>query len=935
MGNDVQKALAVVADAVPVSDSSSSSSSELDDDDDDERLSGVSPPPEAPPRADTPRSDGLDDALQDAEEELKLITSPAPPPPPSRPPKTGIVSTLPFKPGPKPPVVVSRENAIVPDDLNDDSKESALSMWIESELAVVYRDHLRYDKEIEVLTIEVAMRRLGLVSSGKVSIPQKADNTQWEKWSLPKKEKATIIPLRNGHFVVVYCDEIGHFIMVDPLEAHERDTETAVRNACLTATSDKFELKQNVAYQHPFSRDCGVYCLAILQEFVNRGLDAFKERMYLSNAVVREELILAMETKQPFKFTKLPSPDEEDSELAAYRRGHNERSEGKRRLAVMDVSAEEQDNLETGVERLKTVELAITRCGSTYAAVCAKDGYVYPCGTWRQMKGTLQHAIKRIGLFWIHESSPALAALLFYDKSQRLLKAAGPRSEALPMENYGRVCYILATLQCLNLPGAPLYYSNFSDEELLMKWHQEAFRRDNADLKSRFMIRLITILYRMYDPSLEQPTGVEDLVRVMDVMWRSASGAPQFPDIIHHDASEFLTQLIDVVSEKTHRLVDGLTSDYGYSVDALDATYPFENDARREIKLYRKENDMKSIHISPIADSIGQYTMTERWCTKPLCPMQNKKIQKCECHVMSKIPIIANADVKQCIDEEQRVQKVDAKCVSHEKTPWAQERRIVPLYWPAVFIIALERFKFSAEEKTEKVRKWVEINETMDLGGVKYELVSTCCHGGASASNGHYIAAILRHEDKKWRVYNDDKKAEQRVNLNRNYHPYLLVYRRVAVARKITAVAATMNSPAPKPRPKQPPTRFTDIKRTNVYVFWGPRGSGKMAEARTLCAGEPVFVQDPRKNWLEGHQGETNVIVEGYRGNYHIKLLRELVEQGHYGLRRVIFLSTMNPEEWYPDDKVGYHLFLKGRGFRWCEHREVDSPMTTDSSDDD
>lgn len=111
------------------------------------------------------------------------------------------------------------------------------------------------------------------------------------------------------------------------------------------------------------------------------------------------------------------------------------------------------------------------------------------------------------------------------------------------------------------------------------------------------------------------------------------------------------------------------------------------------------------------------------------------------------------------------------------------------------------------------------------------------------------------------------------------------------------------------------------IERT-VSVYCGPTGVGKSREAWEQ-AGLQAYPKDPRSKWWDGYTGESNVVIDEFRGDIDIAhLLRwfdrypVLVETkgGARPLRatRIWITSNLHPRLWYPNlDQLTYEALLR------------------------
>jgi len=100
------------------------------------------------------------------------------------------------------------------------------------------------------------------------------------------------------------------------------------------------------------------------------------------------------------------------------------------------------------------------------------------------------------------------------------------------------------------------------------------------------------------------------------------------------------------------------------------------------------------------------------------------------------------------------------------------------------------------------------------------------------------------------------------------------------------------------------------IERT-CHVFWGSTGTGKSRRAWDE-AGMGAYSKDPRSKFWCGYQGESNIVIDEFRGGIDIAhILRWLdrypvrveIKGSSRPLNGAIFwiTSNLNPLDWYPD----------------------------------
>lgn len=103
--------------------------------------------------------------------------------------------------------------------------------------------------------------------------------------------------------------------------------------------------------------------------------------------------------------------------------------------------------------------------------------------------------------------------------------------------------------------------------------------------------------------------------------------------------------------------------------------------------------------------------------------------------------------------------------------------------------------------------------------------------------------------------------------------------------------------------------------KTQVYVLWGPTGTGKSRAARE--AAPQAFWKSPRSHWWDGYDGQLDVVIDEFYGWIpYDELLRILdeyalqvqVKGGHVSFvaRRVIITSNKPPQEWYDPSRCPF-----------------------------
>lgn len=112
------------------------------------------------------------------------------------------------------------------------------------------------------------------------------------------------------------------------------------------------------------------------------------------------------------------------------------------------------------------------------------------------------------------------------------------------------------------------------------------------------------------------------------------------------------------------------------------------------------------------------------------------------------------------------------------------------------------------------------------------------------------------------------------------------------------------------------------MERTN-NCFWGITGSGKSRDA-WAAAGPLAYSKDPRSEFWDGYRGQENVVIDEFRGGFHISQLLRVLDRYPVilqvkgssvpsSIRRVWITSNLHPRDWYPVLDVSTYDALKRR----------------------
>lgn len=100
------------------------------------------------------------------------------------------------------------------------------------------------------------------------------------------------------------------------------------------------------------------------------------------------------------------------------------------------------------------------------------------------------------------------------------------------------------------------------------------------------------------------------------------------------------------------------------------------------------------------------------------------------------------------------------------------------------------------------------------------------------------------------------------------------------------------------------------LERT-CFVFWGPTGTGKSRKAWEE-AGLEAYPKDPRTKWWCGYRGQSNVVIDEFRGDISISHLLRWLDRypvsvetkgssQPLGASHFWITSNLDPRSWYPD----------------------------------
>jgi hypothetical protein len=99
-------------------------------------------------------------------------------------------------------------------------------------------------------------------------------------------------------------------------------------------------------------------------------------------------------------------------------------------------------------------------------------------------------------------------------------------------------------------------------------------------------------------------------------------------------------------------------------------------------------------------------------------------------------------------------------------------------------------------------------------------------------------------------------------------------------------------------------------KKTQVYVFYGPPGSGKSGYAHRLYPNS--YGKDPTHRWWDGYDSHEFVIVDDYAGAWSYEYLKNICDRYPVAVETkggttaftastIVFTSNQHPRSWYPN----------------------------------
>lgn len=106
--------------------------------------------------------------------------------------------------------------------------------------------------------------------------------------------------------------------------------------------------------------------------------------------------------------------------------------------------------------------------------------------------------------------------------------------------------------------------------------------------------------------------------------------------------------------------------------------------------------------------------------------------------------------------------------------------------------------------------------------------------------------------------------------------------------------------------------------KTNVWIIYGKPGVGKSKFVHDLCK-DKLYSKPPEHYWWDGYNGEENVLIDEYRGQFEYEYLMRLLDRYpmivqtkgstvNFCSKNIFLTSEHHPDTWYPMRLNNYSL---------------------------
>lgn len=113
------------------------------------------------------------------------------------------------------------------------------------------------------------------------------------------------------------------------------------------------------------------------------------------------------------------------------------------------------------------------------------------------------------------------------------------------------------------------------------------------------------------------------------------------------------------------------------------------------------------------------------------------------------------------------------------------------------------------------------------------------------------------------------------------------------------------------------------VVEKEVFVFWGPTGTGKSHRAWNE-AGLDAYPKDGRNKWWDGYQGQLHVVIDEFAGIISIDTMLKWLDKWPVLVeikgakvplkcQKIWITSNIDPDNWYPDAIAEHKAALRRR----------------------
>lgn len=335
-----------------------------------------------------------------------------------------------------------------------------------------------------------------------------------------------------------------------------------------------------------------------------------------------------------------------------------------------------------------------------------------------------------------------------------------PGFSVMGLENSGNTWYFNVVLQWLF--HLKIFNKIFLDDSYK--------RMINSSQRSEMWDAFAELLKKTHDPSATSPArpsrskvgwkkGIQDYVSTKDFKRELVLNCPSFKGYEQHDAHEFCTSLLDIMSKELNRV----KTKPKYTEIKIKSSYSIEKQAQKWMDYYKERED------SLITDCFQGQNMVElKWNKCQHTVYSFDTIMFLHLEITDKTRITMDMLIEQNSKSEIIDDYKWSKCkkeTKHTKTNYMYSA-------PRILIVHLKRFEIGVYNAT-KITTTVELDNELKIPiksgkDARYNLLSIIHHTG-SLNSGHYYWEIkdeLPKGGKKWHLFNDELVSSTQVNAN-------------------------------------------------------------------------------------------------------------------------------------------------------------------------